>query len=82
MGWPNPFRRNVVHRANDSDSNESHVPWSLLLAVVVLCFVLVIALPIMGIMYMDMNNATIAAMEEIKKMRELRAKILIQMQGE
>jgi len=47
-----------------------------------LCFVLVIALPIMGIMYMDMNNATIAAMEEIKKMRELRAKILTQMQGE
>jgi hypothetical protein len=36
----------------------------------------------MGIMYMDMNNATIAAMQEIKKMRELRAKILTQMQGE
>jgi len=44
--------------------------------------VLVIALPVMGIMYMDMNNATIAAMEEVKKMRELRAKILMQMQGE
>jgi hypothetical protein len=29
-----------------------------------------------------MNNATIAAMEEIRKMRELRAKILMQMQGE
>jgi hypothetical protein len=44
--------------------------------------VLIIALPIMGIMYMDMNNATVAAMEEIKKMRELRAKILLEMQGE
>jgi len=42
----------------------------------------VIALPIMGIMYMDMNNATIKAMEEVKKMRELRAKIMLQMQGE
>jgi len=42
--------------------------------------VLVIALPIMGIMYMDMNNATAVAMEEIKKMRELRAKILLEMQ--
>jgi hypothetical protein len=30
----------------------------------------------MGVMYMDMNNATVAAMAEIKKMRELRAKIL------
>jgi hypothetical protein len=29
-----------------------------------------------------MNNATIAAMQEVKKMRELRAKILMQMQGE
>jgi hypothetical protein len=44
--------------------------------------VLVIALPIMGIMYMDMNNATAAAMQEVKKMRELRAKIMLQMQGE
>jgi len=42
----------------------------------------VIALPVMGIMYMDMNNATLAAMEEIRKMRELRAKIMLQMQGE
>jgi hypothetical protein len=36
----------------------------------------------MGIMYMDMNNATVRAMEEVKKMRELRAKIMLQMQGE
>jgi len=36
----------------------------------------------MGIAYMDMNNATVAAMREIKKMRELRAKILTDMQGE
>ena len=41
-----------------------------------------VALPIMGIMYMDMNNATVKAMEEIKKMRELRAKIMLEMQGE
>jgi hypothetical protein len=38
----------------------------------------VLALPVMGIMYMDMNNATVAAMIEIKKMRELRAKILME----
>jgi len=39
-------------------------------------------LPVMGIAYMDMNNATSRAMEETKKMRELRAKILLEMQGE
>jgi hypothetical protein len=36
----------------------------------------------MGIAYMDMNNATNAAMQEIKKMRELRAKIMIEIRGE
>lgn len=72
----------VVPMANDSDKDEPHIPWSLLVAVLVLCLVLVIALPIMGIMYMDMNNATAKAMEEVKKMRELRAKILLEMQGE
>jgi hypothetical protein len=40
--------------------------------------VLVIALPVMGVMYMDMNNATNAAMEEIRKMRDLRSKILLE----
>jgi len=44
--------------------------------------VLIVALPVMGIMYLDMNNATNAAMQEIKKMRELRAKILTEMRGE
>jgi L-ascorbate metabolism protein UlaG (beta-lactamase superfamily) len=36
----------------------------------------------MGIAYVDMNNATNMAMQEVKKMRELRAKILMEMQGE
>jgi hypothetical protein len=36
----------------------------------------------MGVMYMDMNNATAKAMEEVKKMRELRAKIIMEMRGE
>ena len=72
----------MVRMGDDINKDERDVPWSLLIAVVVLCFVLVIALPVMGIMYMDMNNATAAAMEEVKKMRELRAKILLEMQGE
>ena len=86
-GTANVNPRGAVHNVlvsmgNDTDKNESHVPWSLLIAVVVLCFVLVIALPIMGIMYMDMNNATAKAMEEVKKMRELRAKIMLEIRGE
>ena len=68
----------LVPMANGNDKDERDVPWSLLIAVVVLCFVLVLALPVMGLMYMDMNNATVMAMEELKKMRELRAKILLE----
>lgn len=72
----------VVPMGNDTDKDEPHVPWSLLIALLVMCLVLIVALPVMGIMYMDMNNATNAAMQEVKKMRELRAKIMLQMQGE
>jgi hypothetical protein len=82
MGWSNPFRRNVVRRSVSSDSDEPDVPWALLVAVVVLCFVLVIALPVMGVMYMDMNNAMYRAAEETRKMKELRLKVLREMRGE
>lgn len=37
---------------------------------------LVIALPVMGVMYMDMNNATNAALHEVRKIKELRLRIL------
>jgi hypothetical protein len=82
MDWSGTVRPSVVQRPADPPSDEPHIPWSLLVAVLVMCLVLVIALPIMGVMYMDMNNATIKAMEEVKKMRELRAKILLEMSGE
>ena len=72
----------VVPMGDDSDKNEPNIPWSLLITVLVLCIVLVLVLPVMGVAYMDMNNATARAMEETKKMRELRAKILLEMQGE
>lgn len=76
MGWSNPFRRSVVRRSPPPSANEPDVPWSLLIAVVVLCLVLVIALPVMGVMYMDMNNAMYRAMEETRKIKELRKQIL------
>ena len=82
MGWGNPFRRGVVRRSSTSSTNESDVPWSLLVAVLVLCFVLVIALPVMGVMYMDMNNALYRAAEETRKMKELRLKIIKELRGE
>jgi hypothetical protein len=44
--------------------------------------VLVIALPVMGIMYMDMNNAMYKATEETRKMKELRIKVIRELRGE
>ena len=72
----------VVSMGDDTNKNEPNIPWSLLITVLVLCIVLVLVLPVMGIAYMDMNNATARAMEETRKMRELRAKILLEMRGE
>lgn len=43
---------------------------------------LVIALPVMGVMYMDMNNAMYRAEEETRKMKELRLKVLRELKGE
>jgi len=71
----------VVPMGNDTDKDEPHISWTVFFAVLVVCVVLVIVLPALGFMYMDMNNATIRAMEETKKMRELRAKILMEIQG-
>ena len=71
----------LVPMANDTPPNEPHIPWSLLITVL-MCIVLVIVLPVMGVMYMDMNNATIMATEEIRKMKELRLKLLIEIQGQ
>ena len=82
MGWLSIFRNRVVRRPPSNASSESDVPWALLVAVVVLCFVLVIALPVMGVMYMDMNNALHRAAEETRKMKDLRLKVLREMRGE
>ena len=74
------IRNDVVPMADDTHPNEPHIPWSLLITVLILCIVLVIVLPVMGVAYMDMNNATIMATEEIRKMKELRIKILTEVQ--
>ena len=72
----------VVPMGDDSNKDELHISWAVFFAITVVCLVLVIAIPALAIMYGDMSNATNMAMQEIKKMRELRAKIMLQMQGE
>ena len=47
-----------------------------MVCLLVMALVLVIALPMIGIVLMDANNATNAALTEIRRMRELRLQIL------
>lgn len=83
MVWRNPFRRNVVPRRANSNSGESDVSFALVLCVLVMALTFVIVIPMLGIMYMDMNNAMNAAVFEAKKMRELRKQIINErMKGE
>ena len=82
MGWSNPFRRSVVRRSSSSTEDESHIPWILVLCLLVMGLVVVILVPLIGIQYMEMNNATNAAIVEVRKMKELRLKLLLETQGE
>ena len=72
----------LVSMGDDSNKDELHISWAVFFAVIVVCLVLVVGIPALAIMYGDMANATTKAMEEVKKMRELRAKIMLDMRGE
>ena len=72
----------LVSMGDDSNKDELHISWAVFFAITVVCLVLVVAIPALAIMYGDMANATARAMEETKKMRELRAKIMLERQGE
>ena len=72
----------VVPMGNGFDKDESHVSWAVFFAVIVVCLVLVIAIPALAIMYGDMSNATAMAMEETRKMRELRIKMMLEVQDQ
>ena len=82
MGWGDSIHPRVDVGRPANDKNESDVSWTLILCLAIMALVLVLAIPMLGFMYMDMHNATAVAVEEIKKMRDLRAKILLQLSEE
>jgi hypothetical protein len=48
-----------------------------------MAFTFVVVLPVLGVMYMDMNNARVAVEMEIRAIRELRKQIINErMRGE
>ena len=76
MDWGNSVRTSVDVGSSNSDKNESDVSLTLVLCLAIMALTFVIAIPLLGMAYLDMHNATQAAIYEVRKMRELRAKIL------
>jgi flagellar biosynthesis protein FliP len=64
--------------ANNEKRDDENVPWSLIVTVLAVLLTFFIVMPILAFMYYDMYYATQAAVQEVKKMRELRREILIE----
>jgi hypothetical protein len=77
LDWRDPVRNGVDVGRNNSNKDESDVSLTLVLCLAIMALTFVIAIPLLGMAYLDMHNATQIAVQEIKKMRDLRAKILL-----
>lgn len=76
LDWSNPVRGGVDVGRNNTNKDESDVSLVIVLCLAIMALTFVIAIPLLAMTYLDMHNATQAAVTEIRKMRELRAKIL------
>jgi hypothetical protein len=82
MDWGNSVRPRMDVGRSNSNKDEPDVSWVIVLCLAIMGLTFVIAIPLLGMAYIDMKNATEAAVQEFRKMRELRAKILIELRGE
>lgn len=82
MDWGNTVRPSVDDVGRSSHKEESDVSGIVVVCIAIMALTFVIAIPLVGVILMDAHNATTVAVEEIKKMRELRAKMLLMMRGE
>jgi len=62
--------------ADDKKHDDENVPWSLIVVVLAVLLTFFIVMPVLAFMYYDMYFATQAAVQEVKKMKELRREIL------
>ena len=78
VGWGGDLYSAMGNRSNDSTKQKhDNVPWSLLITLLAVLLTFFIVMPVLGFMYMDMYHATNAAVQEVRKMKELRYQILI-----
>lgn len=69
---------NSSNVANNEKRDDENIPWPLLITVLAVLLTFFIALPLMAFMYWDMYNATEAAVQEVKRMKQLRREIQIE----
>lgn len=58
------------------------VPWTLLITLIAVLLTFFIVMPILGFMIIDSYHATNAAVQEIKRMKELRKQIIRDIQNQ
>jgi hypothetical protein len=77
------FRNTVVNGSNvANDEKHESIPWTLLITLVAVLITFFVVMPVLGFMYLDMYHATHAAVQEVRKMKELRLQILIERQND
>ena len=73
------FRDSMGNGANvANDEKRESVPWTLLITLIAVLITFFVVMPVLGFMYLDMYHATNAAVQEVRKMKELRYQILIE----
>jgi type III secretory pathway component EscR len=65
-----------------NDEKHESVPWTLLITLIAVLITFFVVMPVLGFMYIDMHHATNAAVQEVRKMKELRRQILIERQND
>jgi hypothetical protein len=78
MDWSAGVRPSVVQQPNDSSSSHSHVQGYLSAIVVVMCIVLMLLIPVLAVMWGDLNAALVKTEYLITKMQTLREQIIIE----
>lgn len=91
MDWSSPVRSRMDGLSDGANKDEPHIPWTLLVVLLVVSLLFVIVMPVLGVMYMDLNTAlevakaqNVRLQAEIERARELQVRILreIQERGE
>lgn len=89
MGWGGSSYSGVVQRPTVLSEDERHVPWILVICLLVMAMTLILLVLFISSVYVDMNNATNKAdavtnraVKEINTMRDLRREIYIERRGD